>query len=207
MSIARRLLWTGLFLSTMVYAELAQADVFAKKDFWSYLADQDYVFVGEITSAEALREGPKECGILHHVSVLKTIKGKSLGPTLQFVSAGDEGVGTKAIFLLSRSDSRDRKRYWAQETTCVQNRDAWYFGRWATDHVLPFAISLSRVLKTDVFEIQGDGFLDDSRFIQDNVKIIDDKWMPLFARDFHHSDGGHLVLLTVVETAVQYKRR
>jgi len=152
------LVWTCLYVAPIFYAGLAQAFIPEKVDFWSFLAHRDYVLIVEVTEARVLREGPKRCGILHTASVVRKIKGEIVDPTIQFVSAGDIGVGTRAVLLLSNSENAGRKRDWVLETTCVRNPYRWYFGRFASDHVLPFAEALSTILNSDVVEIQGNLF-------------------------------------------------
>jgi hypothetical protein len=192
----------------MSYAGIAQGFTPVQIDFWSYLADRDYVLVVENTSAQVLREGPKRCGILHTAEIIRTIKGSNLGRTIQFVSAGDIGVGTRAVLLLSKSLNADRKRAFIHETTCVRNPYRWYFGRFAGDHVLPLLGALSTILQADVVEIQSNRFLDDPLFLQDDVQIEGGK-VPLSVRDFRResSIGGHFVMVATIEAAVASDRR
>lgn len=197
----------SLCLAGLLNAGPAMAFVPVKVDFWSFLATRDHIVVIEVASARALREGTKRCGIHHAAVVVRTIKGQGLGEEIEVVSAGDIGVGTRAVLLLSGTESETRKREFARETSCVRNPYRWYLGRFSSDHVLPFDEYLSRVLQTDVLEIASNRFLQDPLFIADDVQLEDGKTpmsMGDYRKGYSSSNAeGHFVTLAAIEAAVR----
>lgn len=202
-----RLVVIGLCLAILVSAGPSMAFVPRKVGFWTFLATRDHVVIIEIVSARALREGQKRCGIHHTAVVIRAIKGQSLGEEIEFVSAGDAGVGTRSVLLLSRAENERRKRDVFRETSCAVDENQWYLGRFASDHILPVDEYLSGVFQTDVVEIASNRFLPDPLFIQDDVQLENGK-IPMsmgdYRREYSSSKGeGYFVTLAAIEAAVR----
>jgi len=175
------------------------------QDFWTFVRGFDLVLLVEVDKAEVLHEGPKRCGILNTVVILKTIKGSTTTRTLQIVSRASLGVDTRKLLLLSSAGSLERKDQFIEMTGCTANPYKWYYNG-MTSQVLPMSEGLSKELGADVVEVPGFFFEDSPHFIPED-RLIDDGGMPIHVRDYR-PEGSQIMFtfLSNIEDAVHGKK-
>jgi hypothetical protein len=177
-------------------------------DFWTFMAGHDHVFEVSIRKARELTDGQRPCGVLHSATIVRVLKGGKVGTTIEFVSAGDVGVGTTAILLLSKSMNVSRKNSWLEETKCDIRGKHWYFGRWPSYHVFPI-VELPTPSRDKVVAVSSYGFLGDPAFIQDDTLLVPDEKVPYVMRNFREEyaasgrGDAYFVPLAKLEAMVQ----